>query len=351
MIIIGGHLLIGSLSVLKYNKSTYKWDNLSGTQYFSSGSGDGYNYRYLRYIDPSCLIDFSQGLSLELAIYTGETSGVGIKGNLFSYRGYYCYLPVLDNFNGTFKLWVGYFKNFSYDFTELGQSASKYCKFRNPSVTFFINNQTLNLNSSYTVNYDNVDENGFININLYEFLSAVEVNSSCSYKLTLNALVYCDSYNNDISSEFYMTQKFEYSADYTFSSDGINVNNIKLDKDSANSNLPSHVGTGAWDNKNEGDKTIWDNIKDFLVGLIVPNEEYWNNTYTDLSDTLNEKIPYKSYLDSLSNYTDINVENGDAIDVSIKLDNFKYGNQTLSLNKFIDFRYFLKFPTDMVHLG
>lgn len=87
--------------------------------------------------------------------------------------------------------------------------------------------------------------------------------------------------------------------------------------------------------------TIWDAIKEFIIGLIIPDEDYWSNTYNELTTLLNDKVPYQDYLDTLSYYTDIddNTINTDNIDVSVSLSGFQYGDETLSMENFIDFGF------------
>lgn len=79
-------------------------------------------------------------------------------------------------------------------------------------------------------------------------------------------------------------------------------------------------------------------LKDLLIYLFVPEDNYFDNMLSNFSNAINEKIPYRNYINALEQLDDVEV-NG--ISESINISNY-YISDTLSIskNKWIDFSIF-----------
>lgn len=84
-----------------------------------------------------------------------------------------------------------------------------------------------------------------------------------------------------------------------------------------------------------------DLLKELLIWLFVPEDNYFNNLANEFVVAFNEKIPYQDYINTLESMQNIEV---DSITESIDLDNYYISDSlTISQDKFIDFSIFEKY--------
>lgn len=88
-------------------------------------------------------------------------------------------------------------------------------------------------------------------------------------------------------------------------------------------------------------KKIIELIGDLLKTLFIPKEDYFSNKFTILKESFSERLSYQSYIDILEQ-TELIVAHEQ---LSIDLDNYVVGSNTLSINKFIDFSIFDKYKS------
>ena len=88
-------------------------------------------------------------------------------------------------------------------------------------------------------------------------------------------------------------------------------------------------------------KKIIELIGDLLKTLFIPKEDYFSNKFTTLKESFSERLSYQSYIDI---FEQSKLIKGDE-QLSIDLDNYVVGSNTLSINKFIDFSIFDKYKS------
>ena len=88
-------------------------------------------------------------------------------------------------------------------------------------------------------------------------------------------------------------------------------------------------------------KKIIELIGDLLKTLFIPKEDYFSNKFTTLMESFSERLSYQSYIDI---FEQSKLIKGDE-QLSIDLDNYIIGSNTLSINKFIDFSIFDKYKS------
>ena len=88
-------------------------------------------------------------------------------------------------------------------------------------------------------------------------------------------------------------------------------------------------------------KKIIELIGDLLKTLFIPKEDYFSNKFTTLKESFSERLSYQSYIDI---FEQSKLIKGDE-QLSIDLDNYVVGSNTLSINKFIDLSIFDKYKS------
>lgn len=328
----------------KYDFTTKKWSLDTGLGMWTSC-----------FFSPSSIIGTSGDITVYFNWYRGQDNLVCTT--LSNYHDLGVYIPYFYKFNRDYlSLFLGRFRTNELNGDDyLGGSIKAV--FRDDYTTIHVKNETLNAANDFVIsNYS--DDNDFYNIYYDSLFNNVWLNMSCNYTLTMTTEVYFDIYYTEQSDEIYFTTKFEYESNYTFSysySGGFTEFTMTEDifgnsQDDYNiyydSSGQSGVGSGG-SNSDDSD-SIFDGILSkfgsWLIGFIVPSDDYFGSLYDEVATALNEKIPYQDYLSTLDTYVDISdYDETDKINVSIDLLDYKLGNQTLSVKNFINFGIFTNF--------
>ena len=88
-------------------------------------------------------------------------------------------------------------------------------------------------------------------------------------------------------------------------------------------------------------KKLVELIGDLLKSLFIPKEDYFSNKFTTLKQSFSERLSYQSYIDIFEQSKLIMADE----QLSIDLDNYIVGSNTLTINKFIDFSIFDKYKS------
>lgn len=89
---------------------------------------------------------------------------------------------------------------------------------------------------------------------------------------------------------------------------------------------------------------FWDTLRDFFIGLIVPEDDYFSNLLDNFKRELNNKMPYDVYVDAFNNLKDIT--EGDVAGLDVNFSNYNVGATGWTIStpkKWIPFELILKY--------
>lgn len=95
---------------------------------------------------------------------------------------------------------------------------------------------------------------------------------------------------------------------------------------------------------------LWNWLINFVVHIFIPEGDYINNKIANISDKLNDKIPYKQYLQEFEQIEQLTETTpatlNDEINLKVPLSNYKVSdNLTVNSSNFIDFSIFSDFKS------